>query len=530
MKISLISIYPDVQSFGIRSISASLKSEGHNVDLIFLQEKEFTERYEEKTMDDLAKLTKKSDLVGITLMSNFWDNAVQVTKTIRENSNALVIWGGTHPTIRPEECLDYADMVCIGEGEETIIELTKKIENNQDYYDTKGMGFNNKGKKIVNKFRELPGSEKAKINSLDQLPFQDHDYKSQYIMKEGNIVKMDLETVTNLRLNEFYQTQPTRGCPFACTFCVNNTYIAMHPHQKPIRKRSVDNIIAELKGVKNNLPFTKIILFDDDAFFIMPVEEIRDFSIKYKELIGLPLVVTGATPSTLTKEKLSLLVDAGLVGMRMGIQTAGERTKKLYKRPHSNNQVEKAVRMVNEFSHIKAFYDIILDSPWDTDEDTIETLMFMSKLPTPFQLSIFSLVFFPGTALYNKAKAEGIVKDDLNDIYRKHYHEPKKTYLNDLFFLLKDYCVVGVGISPKIMSFLTHKMTRRLHLHWISLKILKSLFPFFRTFGRKIRKSARMYKTGWDYITQNKETVPMGSPPIPVTSGVDRVTKEGITL
>ena len=81
-----------------------------------------------------------------------------------------------------------------------------------------------------------------------------------------------------------------------------------------------------------------------------------------------------------------------------------------------------------------------------------------------------------------------------------------------------------------LMSFLTHKMTRRLHLHWIALKILKSLFPFFRTIGRKTRKSTRMYKTGWDYITQNKETVPMGSPPLPVTSGVDRVTKEGITL
>ena len=94
MKISLISIYPDLQSFGIRSISACLKREGHNVDLIFLQEKEFTERYENKTMDDLAKLIKESDLVGITLMSNFWENAIQVTKKIRENCDALVIWGG----------------------------------------------------------------------------------------------------------------------------------------------------------------------------------------------------------------------------------------------------------------------------------------------------------------------------------------------------------------------------------------------------------------------------------------------------
>ena len=67
--------------------------------------------------------------------------------------------------------------------------------------------------------------------------------------------------------------------------------------------------------------------------------------------------------------------------------------------PHSNRQVEKAVRMVNDFSHIKAFYDIILDSPWDTDKDTIETLMFLSKLPTPFQLYSRTQIqqFFPSS-------------------------------------------------------------------------------------------------------------------------------------
>ena len=58
-----------------------------------------------------------------------------------------------------------------------------------------------------------------------------------------------------------YMTQPTRGCPFACTFCVNNTLLAMHPHQKPIRKRSVDNLILELKEIKRKIPFVRKILF-----------------------------------------------------------------------------------------------------------------------------------------------------------------------------------------------------------------------------------------------------------------------------
>ncbi len=495
MKISLISISPMVQMYGLRTISACLKQAGHDVNLIFMLE-DFHVKYSEKAMNNLLKLTKGSDLVGCSLMSNFWDNTVQVTQKLREHCDFPILWGGIHPTVRPEECLDYADMVCIGESEETILELTKKMQNKQYYYDTKGMGFNDKGKKIINKLRELPGSKKAEINSLDQIPIQDYDYKSHYVLRGEDIVKMDLKIMEQCG-GEYFMTQPTRGCPFACTFCINNKFLAMHPHQKPIRKRSVSHIIMELQEVKRNLPFVKIILFDDDAFFLMSVDEIKDFNKKYKKHIRLPLVITGATPSTLTKEKLSLLVDAGLVEMRMGIQTASAGTKEIYKRPHTNQQVANAINMIHEYrDQVKASYDIILDSPWDTDKETIETVMFLSKLPTPFELNLFSLVFYPGTEIYRRARKDGLIKDDINDVYRRHFYEPKKTYLNDLYFLLKDYALNGVGISPIIMFILTRKMTRRLHLHSLFFKIIKLLFPFFRSIGRATRLSTRLYRLG----------------------------------
>jgi len=387
--------------------------------------------------------------------------------------------GGTHPTIRPEECLDYADMVAIGESEGSLIELTRKMQNKQYYYDVKGMGFNDRGKIIINKLRELPGTAKAEIKHLDQIPFQDYDYKSHFVLNGEDIVKMDTE-IFKKYWDRTYMTFPTRGCPFACTYCVNDTFLKMYPHQKPIRKRSVDNIIMELQKIRDQIPPIRYIVFGDDAFFLMSLDEISDFSKKYKEHIRIPLIITGATPSTLTKEKLSLVVDAGLAEVRMGIQTAGTSTKKLYKRPHTNQQVENAVRIIHSHKKVRGKYDIILDSPWDTDEDLIETLMFFSKLPTPFQLTLYSLVFFPGTELYRKAKKEGIIKDDLNDVYRKHYHGCKNTYLNKLFFLLNEYVFIGVGIAPKMMSFLTHKKTRQLHMGKPLFMILKIFYPFFK--------------------------------------------------
>jgi len=139
MKITLLSIFPDLQSFGIRTISACLKKDGHDVDMIFLQ-KDFSQRFADKTMDDLVKLTKGADLVGITVMSNYWDNAIQITEKIKQNYGIPVVWGGTHPTIRPVECLDHTDMVCIGESEESFPELAKKMEIGQHYHDTQRHG------------------------------------------------------------------------------------------------------------------------------------------------------------------------------------------------------------------------------------------------------------------------------------------------------------------------------------------------------------------------------------------------------
>ena len=132
MKITLISLLPCVHEYGLRTLSACLKQAGHDVKLFFLM-KEFHQKYSETAMNNLVELTKETDLVGISLMTNFFDNAIQVTQKLRESVNSPILWGGIHPTLRPEECLDYADMVCVGESEETIVEVADKIQNKQYY-------------------------------------------------------------------------------------------------------------------------------------------------------------------------------------------------------------------------------------------------------------------------------------------------------------------------------------------------------------------------------------------------------------
>jgi hypothetical protein len=105
------------------------------------------------------------------------------------------------------------------------------------------------------------------------------------------------------------------------------------------------------------------------------------------------------------------------------------------------------------------------------------------------------MVFYPGTDVYKKAKKEGLIKDDLNDVYRKYFLGCSNTYLNKLFFLLRDYAFVGIGISPIIMFILTHKMTKKLYLHKFLRNMIWLMLPFFRFIG-STRPSTRLYQYG----------------------------------
>lgn len=257
--------------------------------------------------------------------------------------------------------------------------------------------------------------------------------------------------------------------------------------EKPVRARSNENLLNELRWVKNNFPFVKLVKFDDDAFFMLPEETIEEFAQEYRRDVNIPLLVTGATPSTLTKAKLQSLVDAGLYTMRMGIQSANEQMKKEYRRYHPQHRVSRAMHIVKDFVGVlgKPHYDIILDNPWEKIESKVGTIRFMAAQPPPYILTLFSLTFYPGTDLYDRAVADGLIWDDLEQIYRKHYHGVKYNYINRLFFLLSDYSEYYLGINPKFMHFLTTKFMRKSGLGWPFvfgmrwfIEVYKFLFDF----------------------------------------------------
>ncbi len=449
MKVTLITPTPeDISAFGVRALSAYLKRAGYHTRVIFIPgshqrfspEGDFIYRYKENFLEEVTELCRDSQLIGISFMTYFFDRAVQITRAIKKRYDTPVIWGGIHPTVHPEEALEYADMVCIGEGEEALLEIVQKLEEGKDYSETRNLWIKRNGNKIRNPLRPL-------ITDLDSLPFIDYDLDEHYCYDhiKDCIRKMDekfLKDIFPLRpslkakFQTCYRTMTDRGCPHRCTYCSISKQKELYEGQNFFRKRSVKHVIEEVGIVKKRFPFVETIQFFDDTFFSRGAKDIEEFSKLYKKDIGLPFHAQGS-PATISEKKLESLVNAGLIYTEMGIQTGSKSMRELYNRRDSNETIIQAAKTINKYKDqlLVPDYHIILENPWETEGDAIDTLNLILELPKPFCLRLSTLQFFPGTKLYFKGKEEGLFKDDIKEIYRHPFLAPQRTYANFLIYL-----------------------------------------------------------------------------------------------
>jgi radical SAM superfamily enzyme YgiQ (UPF0313 family) len=261
----------------------------------------------------------------------------------------------------------------------------------------------------------------------------------------------------------------------------------MYEGQRFLRKRSIENAIEELKIIKDRFPFIQTIQFFDDTFFSRPVSDIEKFSKLYKENIGLPFHAQ-CSPTTITERKLECLVDAGLIYVEMGIQTGSKRIKEMYNRKESNKKIIEAAMIINKYKDrlLVPDYHVILENPWETDNDVIDTLNLVLELPKPFCLKLSTLQFFPGTKLYYKAKEEGLFKDTKKEIYRYPFLAPQSTYCNFLVYL-----ATFDWIPKKVLRFFSSPLLVKI----FSCKSLKNIYSYAFIFMEKMRLLSKGIKS-----------------------------------
>lgn len=470
----------DISAFGVRHISAYLKSKNEPCKILFLSKK----HGEEETAAELAEIEKfacrlKPDLIGVSLMSNHYLRAKKITKDLKRYYKNPVAWGGIHPTIKPVECLEYTDIVFVGEAEHSILDFYNEFKGGVKNYKTKGIVYKNEDREIVN------NGVYPLEHHLDQFPFQDYDLEDHFTVLDGALLQMDKNVLSRFLpfSQKHYRIMTTRGCPFNCTYC-GSAFLKNMYEGKFLRGRSVDNVLNELSVVLRKFPEINFIKIMDDCFTINTVQWLSEFAQKYKERIHLPFFCL-VSPATITQEKLNILIDAGLKSVQIGLQSGSDRTNKdIYSRPILREQFLSAFAILDKFrSRLKFSLDVITDNPFETEEDRAQTARLLNKIKRPFNLILYSLTFYPGTELYNRAEHEGVLPK--NDEYIiKQFHKIKNDYFN------KTLRLIPVLSSEKINSFIENRkklLTRfKLNLCYFAFShkniapgFLKNIFKLF---------------------------------------------------
>jgi anaerobic magnesium-protoporphyrin IX monomethyl ester cyclase len=409
--ITLLSTTRDYSGIGSRVLSAWLRNLGYDTRLVFLPSPGGGKVCSPQAAQAIADLCKTSNFVGLSVFTSDFNLSVQISRALRQHTNAGIIWGGIHPTARPVECLEHADLVCVGEGE---LALKSLLEGNEAE-EIPGLWTRGNG----DLKQTGPGQM---IVDISTLPHQDFSFEGHfavdpdsgqvndltrdfYLRRPGKKLYKDLQ---GNRL-EYYRTVSSRGCPMACTYCSNEFYHRLYT-RRHYRLRTIEDLLDELRKVKAENDFVKLFCITEDNFLARPPHEIRRFADRYRMEIGLPFYTVGH-PIHVTRERLDPLLEAGLIRLSIGIQSGSVATLKRYRRPGLPKHVLKAAEIISSYQGrlLPSKYDVISNDPLQTPEEARESVLMLSHLQG--KLANHPMILLPGTAINEQAHAAGLEVD-----------------------------------------------------------------------------------------------------------------------
>lgn len=454
----LITIY-SVENAGLRYLSATLKRAGYQCYCVFLRDwrHNLLEMPSEKefgmVMDLVAE--KKPDLIGIGFMSSLYQMSRELTRRLKYCfPETPVLWGGIHVTSVPEECIqDECDMLCVGEGEEAMLELVERMAGGQDYCDVRNIWVKHDGQVYRNPLRPL-------LADLDWLPYPDIEADTKFYIDDDRCRNEE----PWLRTAE-YRVYFSRGCPYNCSYCYVSILRDVYDEKgkKYYRHRSVPHIIGEMQYVKSKFARIGHVKVDDDTSFAFGQEWLDEFCREWKAKVDLPFECL-LIPPMLRYEMLKQLKQAGLFRVQTGIESgSAKESKEIYNRAPGNNAIMKFGEF-NKTLGLDMIYDVIVDNPYATEAMKLEMAEFLLELPRPYKIYFYSLTYFPGTMLTKDLLARGVIRpEDVEGRSTKAWKQFRVSMdwprSDEDRFYLAIYCLASKPFVPK--RFLRWLLDRR---------------------------------------------------------------------
>ena len=393
----------DVENNAVRIIAAHLRDSDHHTTEIYFKDwiSNHLHPPTDLELENLVKVIKqeKLDLLCISIRASaYFQVSVMLTEYIYEHTGCAVLWGGMHPTLMPQECILHADMVLKGEGELALTELCDRLKAGEDITTTQNVDLQMAdGSVQTNGLRPL-------IKDLDDLKFRDYtSHEHKYLIYGKEFSQGD-----PMHGDPVFQMMGSRGCIYKCSYCYNSTYKKdVYPGQKWFRVRSPQSMIDEIKAARAHWDFKRI-RFDDEVFNFQK-KWLEEFCELFPREVGLPFEIF-IEPKLVSEERMTMLRDAGLVSVYMGIQSSERVTGHLYDRRVKNKTVEEIAALYHKLG-IKGHFQLIFDDPVSTDGDKESLFSMVESFPAPYDLYLFSMTVFPGSELVNKLLASGIITE-----------------------------------------------------------------------------------------------------------------------
>jgi radical SAM superfamily enzyme YgiQ (UPF0313 family) len=376
------------EPLGTLYLSAMCKRNGHKVAVV---------------ENDAGQVEKKiravdPDLLAVSVLTPSFAYLHQTVSEVKRKHDIPTVFGGPHATFFPEIIEKPAiDYVFRGECEAAFVNFLDLLESGKALDGASNLVFTNGNGE----------TEKNPLNPLtvhlDELPFPDRELFREH----KQFYESDVRSV-----------MASRGCPYHCSYCFNNEYKKMYKGLgKPIRVRSVDNVIAECVALKERYDARMLHFFDD----VFPFNRrwVEEFSEKYRAKVGLPFL-TNTSFNVCTEHYVSCLSKAGCKSLLIGVETGNEvlREKVLFRKMSNKMMIERS-KLIHAHG-IKIYAQNLIGIPKGTLELDLETLGLNIKLEADYA-GAYLCQPYPKTAIERIAREENLI-DDSKEFGRSFYY------------------------------------------------------------------------------------------------------------
>jgi hopanoid biosynthesis associated radical SAM protein HpnJ len=336
--------------------------------------------------EETIEIAKDYEFLVLFTSTPGFPGDILLARAIKQaNPKIKIAFVGPHVTVLPEKSMrdcPEIDFVCRKEFDHSVVDYAK----GKPLEEIPGVSFLKDGKVVHN-------PDAPQLQDLDALPHVTEVYKRDLDVTRYNVPFL---------LHPFVSLYTTRGCPAQCTFCLWPQTLSGHPW----RKRSTDDVAAEMAKAKELWPNVKEFFFDDDTFNIQKARTI-ELCAKLK-----PLGLTWSCTSRVTTdfETLKAMKEAGCRLLIVGYESGDQQILKNIKKGAT---IERARQFTKDCHKLGLVIhgDFIMGLPGETHETINNTIAFAKELDVEtIQVSVAHA--YPGTELYDYAVKNGFMVGD----------------------------------------------------------------------------------------------------------------------